>query len=526
MSSAVQQIKDRLGIVEVVSSYLKLDKAGINYKARCPFHQEKTASFFVSPARGSFYCFGCNKGGDIVSFVEEIEGLDFMGALKVLAERAGVTLERLPSSADPEREQVLAALEAARQFYCGRLTVAPAVGEYLRHRGLNDETIAAWGLGFAPAEWQGVLLSLRQAGFSDEVIGKAGLALQSQTAAAAGRWYDRFRSRIMFPLFDSSGRVIGFSGRVFPPEASAEAGGKYINSPQTAVYDKGRFLYGLDRAKVAIRRADQVVLVEGQFDLLLSHQAGVTNAVAVSGTALTEHHLATLGRLAKNVVMAFDGDKAGIAAASRGVGLALAAGLEVKIARLPLGVDPADLIRAEPGEWPRRVAGALNVIDFLLAVIGERGLDDRGLAHAIKAEVYPYVSQLRERIDQAHFISRIAELTGLDESVIRADIADLLNRPALGPAPAKPLSLPAKSRRGLIEERLAGLEALAAAGTDESGEMAELRHERERELWREERAELMRELARVQRSGDEPAIRSCLERIQAISQKINNRANN
>jgi DNA primase len=330
----------------------------------------------------------------------------------------------------------------------------------------------------------------------------------------------------MFPLTDSSGRVVGFSGRVFPPDAPPEAGGKYVNSPQTALYDKSRLLYGFDRAKVAIRREDRAVLVEGQLDLLLSHQAGVTNAVAVSGTALTTHHLEALGRLTRNVVMAFDGDTAGIAATAQKIGLALKTKLEVRIARLPAGQDPADLIVADPTEWPRRVAGALHVIDFLLEAVAARVSGERELAHALKREVYPYVARLRERIDQAHFIGKIAALTHLSEEVIRADIAELSARaPQLAPVAPVVEKVLAKSRLALIEERLAGLELLAEDAAHDA-EIAELKRERELEQVREERVQLMRELAQAQKSGDEAGLRGLLERIQAISQKINTIKNN
>ena len=372
MSNTVQQIKDRLGIVEVVQTYLKLEKAGINYKARCPFHQEKTPSFFVSPARGSFYCFGCQRGGDILTFVQDIEGLDFMGALKLLAERAGVALEPVAGrefGRDPERESILAALERAQQFYAAALEPATAPRAYLAERGLTAEIIKQFGLGWAPAPaaggWRALVDALRSAGVTEAVMEKAGLVIASRQPGSLGRYYDRFRSRLMFPLRDSSGRVVGFSGRIYPPD-QADQGGKYINSPETAVYQKSRVLYGFDRAKLAIRQADQAILVEGQFDLLLSHQAGLPNTVAVSGTALTEKHLEQIARLTKKVVMAFDGDRAGLAAADRAVRLALDLGLEVLAARLPGGQDPADLIRAAPADWRERVARAPPALYFFL----------------------------------------------------------------------------------------------------------------------------------------------------------------
>lgn len=484
MSQAVEQIKDRLGIVEVISSYLRLEKAGANYKARCPFHQEKSASFFVSPARGSYHCFGCHQGGDIFSFVEAIEGLDFTGALKVLADRAGVSLDQASLKRDPEKQSLYDVLELAKRYYREVLKRHPAAQEYLAQRGVKPETVEAFSLGLAPEAWQNLYTFLQQKGFGDEAMERAGLILKSNKPGSVGRAYDRFRGRLMFPLADSSGRVVGFSGRVFGTDDPA----KYINSPQTALYDKGRMLYGLDKAKVEIRRADAVVLVEGQFDLILSHQAGVANAVAVSGTALTREHLELLGRLTHNLVMAFDGDSAGIAAASRAIGLALDLGLEVKVAELPTGVDPADLILADPAEWRQKVAEAKHVIEFLLGVLAKKITERRELAHAIKKEVYGYVSRLRERIDRAHFISRIADLTGLNETVIQTEIDEMMAA-AKSSSPPPPLSRPAaRSRLELIEERLAKSEFLDTA------EIASLQREKEIEVLSQERFRIMKEL--------------------------------
>lgn len=559
-SATVQQIKDRLGIVEIVSTYLKLEKAGANWKAPCPFHQEKTPSFFVSPARGTYHCFGCNRGGDIVSFVQEIEGLDFLGALKVLAERAGVTLDRQPTKVDPEREALLAACAAADRFYRERLAAAPAARDYLRERGLSEETAGAWGLGFAPDGWRNLAEELGRQGYSEATLEKAGLVVRSTKPGASGRCYDRFRSRIMFPLFDSSGRVVGFSGRAFPVSGQPEGVGatppaKYLNSPQTPIYDKSRLLYGLDRAKPAIRRDERAILVEGQFDLLLAHQAGWTNAVAVSGTALTVQHLELLQRFTSRITMAFDGDQAGLAAASRAISLGLSLGLEIKIVRLPAGRDPAELILKEPATWERCLGEATHVIDFLLGLAREKFSDRRELAHEIQATVYPYVAKLAERIDQAHFINRIAELTDLAETVIRAGVAEAAAGSATAPRATAAASVrpPLASRRERIEEKIFGLarfgggevapaltERLAHlapreeelmleaeilyAGRSPAEREAELRQlmiELESELLREERNRILEGLGQAERAGDEAKAKEYLNGFQELSRKIN-----
>lgn len=525
MSQAVQQIKDRLGIVEVVSSYLKLEKAGVNLKARCPFHQEKTPSFFVSPARGSYHCFGCHKGGDIFSFVEEIEGLDFMGALKVLADRAGVTLEREVFQADPEKQSLYDVLELAKRYYAEVLRRQPAALQYLAKRGLRPETVEKFGIGLAPSTaggWQNLYNFLKQKGFAEGVMERAGLVLRSTKSGTVGRYFDRFRGRLMFPLHDSSGRVVGFSGRIWPPEAEKDpnAGGKYVNSPQTTLYDKGRLLYGLDQAKVEIRREDAVVLVEGQFDLIMSHQAGVANAVAVSGTALTTEHLNLLGRLTRNLIMAFDSDAAGVTAASRAIGLALDLSLEVKVAELPQGKDPAELILISPEKWRESVTGAKHIIDFLIGALEKKFSDRRELAHAIKKGVYGYVARLRERIDRAHFITKIAEATGLNETVIQTEIDEMMSALKQTSPPVPAPKVAARSRLELIEERLAKPEFLAA------GEEAELKREKEIELLLKQRAEVTRELSQAEQNKNEEARQTSLRTILDISQKINNLKNN
>ncbi len=555
MSTAVQQIKDRLGIAEVVGLYLKLEPAGANFRARCPFHQEKTPSFYVSPARGSYHCFGCNRGGDLISFVEEIEGVDFMGALKILAERAGIQLETKNLKYDPERENIFAALEAATRFYRANLAPDSPAQSYLLERGLTAETIEAFRLGLALPEWQSLQSHLTKAGFTEATLEAAGLVIKSNKPGVRSRYYDRFRGRIMFPLTDSSGRVVGFSGRVFgeaPPEA-----GKYINSPQTSVYDKSRVLYGFDRAKVTMRSKDAAVLVEGQIDLVLSHQAGVTNAVAVSGTALTREHLTAIGRLTKNLIMAFDGDQAGFGASARGILMALEAGLEVKAVRLPAGQDPADLIRQDPSAWPALLAQAEHVIDFLLGGVMARNLPARERAHAIKNEVYSFIAGLRQRIDQAHFIGKVAELTGLPDNVIRDEVAALGFAAAAGvpkPRPAEPAIV---SRQELIEEKLVAIESwragavksellpLAAARErlaprvealglqaeilyghlsppELAEEVARLERDLELEFLKQELQRVTRHLAEAERKHESEKATEYLAECQALSRKINN----
>lgn len=416
MSSPVEKIKDRLDVVDVVSSYIKLEKAGANYKARCPFHSEKSASFFVSPTRQSYHCFGCNKGGDLISFVQEIEGLDFVGALKVLADRAGIELGEFDAKIKKEDDGLYAVMTEATDFFASNLSSNEQAKKYLLDRGLSANSIKNFRIGWAENDWQSLSKHLIGKGFKSDDIIKAGLALPSRNKGAVGvQFYDRFRSRIMFPIFDSAGRTVAFSGRLFGLESNE---GKYVNSPQTPLYDKSKILYGFDRAKVAIRREGFVVLVEGQMDLVMSHQAGIENAVAVSGTALTEYHLNIIKRLAPEIVMAFDRDMAGLSASKRAIDMALSMGFEVKAALLPKDMDPADLIKDDPESWRKAVKSSTNIIDFHLSVLGEMNYDSRALKLAVSKEVLPYVARLSNALDKAHFVSRVANFLSVTEDPI------------------------------------------------------------------------------------------------------------
>ena len=292
MASSVEQIKERLKIEDVVGSYIKVEKAGNNLKARCPFHNEKTPSFFISPDRGSYYCFGCGAKGDIFTFVQEFEGIDFLGSLKILADRAGVTLEKFTNKTTDKKERLYQLLEVTAKFLAENLKSEEIPLSYLKKRGLNDETIKNWKVGYVRDEWRSISDYLKSKGFLDDEIERAGI---SKTEGK--NTYDRFRGRIMFPIFDSAGRVIAFSGRILHDDGQSA---KYLNSPQTELFDKSKVLYGYDRAKQSIRKFDFSILVEGQMDLLMAHQAGFTNAVASSGTALTSEHLALLKRISNN----------------------------------------------------------------------------------------------------------------------------------------------------------------------------------------------------------------------------------
>lgn len=415
MSSAVEQIKARLSIVDVVGSYIKLDKAGANYKAKCPFHNEKTPSFYVSPGRESYHCFGCDKGGDILSFVEELEGLDFIGALKMLAEKAGVKLENEDKYEKSEKGRTTALLTSAIDFYRRELVKNTNALNYLKNRGLKGETVTKFKVGYAPDDWRATDNHLKKLGFTEDEIEKAGLSIKSPSGS-----YDRFRSRIMFPVYNISGSPIGFSGRIF--EAKITGGkqepAKYINTPQTVVYDKSRALFGIDRAKVEMRKKNECILVEGQFDLIMAHQAGTENTVAVSGTALTEEHLTMINRLSEKLVMAFDGDSAGLKASARAIGLALSLGMEVRLVSIPGAKDPADLIKDRPEDWLKAVSGSKHIVDFFLDSLSGQKLPKDVFSKETEKQVLPYVASIKSKIEQAKFVNKIAELLKISEDAV------------------------------------------------------------------------------------------------------------
>ena len=552
----MEKIKDRLGIAEVVSSYIKLEKAGKNLRARCPFHNEKTPSFFVSPDRGSFYCFGCAAKGDIFSFVEQMEGLDFKGALKLLADRAGVKLEYRHVGERDSREKLFQILEETTRYFETNLKLNDEAKNYLKKRGLNDKTITAFRLGFAPDEWRALLTHLKSKKFAESDLEKAGLIKKGE---AGGNYYDRFRGRIIFPIADSAGRIVGFSGRILKGKSDDA---KYLNSPETELFAKSRILYGLDKAKTAIRQRDFAVLVEGQVDLLMSHQTGVANTVASSGTALTDEHLNLLKRFSNRLLLVFDPDEAGFKAALRGAGLALARGLEVKVAALPEGLDPADLVLKNPLSWKEALKNAVFLIDFLLARILNKGYDKRQLAKAVEKDILPYIASLKSRIEQSHYISEIADKANIKAEALWEELRKI--KPVIGVAENKILKPEAKeklTKRELLERRLFGVlfaekdqkleselqnifgaaefkmalefwrpfreeivfEAEANLGGEISEkEIAELLANLKNEKLREKFLQKTKELAEAEKAGETAQARKLMEECQKLSKEISN----
>ncbi|OJI09238.1 MAG: DNA primase [Candidatus Vogelbacteria bacterium CG10_big_fil_rev_8_21_14_0_10_49_38] len=484
MTSSVEQIKSKLSIVDVVGAYLKLEKAGANYRACCPFHNEKTPSFFVSPARGTYHCFGCHRGGDIFSFVQEIEGADFLDALKTLAERAGVELAPSGRVAAPNK-RLYSLLDEATNFYFKQLTQNPPALAYLSERGLTKETIKTWRLGFAPETWRALAEYLAGRGYSEAELLRAGLAVRpaGDTHRHQVGVYDRFRSRLMFPLFDPAGRPVGFSGRIFG--ADSASGAKYINTPQTEVYDKSALLYGYDRAKQSMRGQDRCVFVEGQLDLLLSHQVGVTNAVAVSGTALSVSHLRLVKRLTERVILAYDYDLAGLSASRRAIDLLRAEGFEVKIAKLPSGQDPAEVIKADPDVWRQALAEAKHYIDFIIDALLEEGKSGLELNLAVNTRVLPYLKALTQKMEQAHFVAKLSQLLRIAETAVWSDLAALPVGATETPAAVTETPAAIGGRSRVVEERLFGLFFFLAGRGQEPAARAALNQVLEEAVWTE-----------------------------------------
>ncbi len=420
----VQKIKDRLNIVDVVSPYVELHKAGKNYKGKSPFTNEKTPSFYVSPDRGMYYCFSSSQGGDAFTFVQIMEGVDFKGALKILAEKAGVELVPEDPQKRTQRDQQYNVLEEATKFFEKKLLEKVDAQEYLRKRGVVGETRAKWRIGYAPGPpehgWRELKSYLEEKKFTKDELIRAGLIKGQDTGKEP---YDVFRDRIMFPIFDASGRVVAYSGRILSPDSDAP---KYVNSPETDLFVKSDILYGYDKAKDGIRKLNFSLIVEGQFDVVLAHQAGYANTVAVSGTALTPHHVELLQRLSNRVVLALDDDRAGVGAVKRAADLMLARGMDVKVAKLKEGQDPADMIRDDVDSFREAVKKAEPVIVFLLKVIKKDGQDTRAFKLLVREEVLPYVAKIPNAIDREHFAGLIAEHIDTTKEAIQTEIQKLL----------------------------------------------------------------------------------------------------
>lgn len=430
--SDTQLIKDKIDIVDFIGQYVSLKPAGINHKACCPFHQEKTPSFMVSRDRQRWHCFGCNKGGDVFSFLQEMEGMDFLEALNHLAQKAGVTLTR--QAADPgvssQKNRMKEVQVAAARFFYHFLKDMPAAESarvYLKQRGLSLDTIDAWQIGFIPDQWDLLTQYLLKKGYAIDDLVVSGLTIKRDGSAdmahARSGFYDRFRGRIMFPIWDHHGAAVGFTGRVLVE--TEKSGGKYVNTPQTPLFDKSRLVFGLDKAKQSIRESGTIVLVEGQMDVITAHQAGCTNVVASSGTALTEHQVALLKRYAETIAIAFDADAAGMKAAKRGIDIALGEGMRVRVIRIPEGAgkDPDECIQKNPAVWKQAVEQAQEVMRWYLdKAFLNRDTNDPREKQQIANEVLEEIVRMPYAVERDHWLHELSRRIGVDAAVLRDDL--------------------------------------------------------------------------------------------------------
>jgi len=420
----LEQIKERIDIVELIQGYLRLQKAGMNFKGLCPFHNEKTPSFMVSPDRQIWHCFGCGKGSDIFGFIKEIEGIEFPEALQILAKRAGVELKSFNKEKTSEKNKLYEISELASKFFekqLGESDNGKKAAAYLKSRGLKQETISQWRLGYAPNTWNSLKAFLKNAGYSEKEIFASGLTVKKEE----GNFYDRFRGRVMFPITDINSQITGFTGRIFEEVTGEVEAGKYVNTPQTLIYDKSRILYGLDKAKIDTRKKDKAVIVEGNMDVIMSHQAGVKNVVASSGTALTNQHLKVLRRYTQNLDLCFDQDLAGETAAKRGIDLAITLGFNVGVLNLS-AKDPADLVKENPVRWVEVSQKSQPIVKFYI----EKALKKHDAATAlgkknIAQEVLPVVKLIDNKVEQAHWLDDLSSKLKIDQKILIQAMAEM-----------------------------------------------------------------------------------------------------
>ncbi len=486
MSDTVHQIKEKLNIIDVVQPYVKLLRAGKHWKGLSPFNKEKTPSFLVSPERGTYYCFSSGQGGDMFTFIEKMEGVDFKGALKILAEKAGVEVRyERDSTFRSHTDRLREALARAEQFFVNELVPEGRAYVYAKKRGLSDETIRAWRLGYAPEGWRALLETFTankakennsQAGgsqnnsshtaqvFTLKELSDAGLIKEAD--GKPGTWYDRFRNRLLFPIRDAAGRTVAFTGRTL----SADEQAKYLNSPETELFRKSEIIFGMDRAKDAIRTRGFALLVEGQMDVLHCHQAGFTNAIALSGTALSEKHLSLIKRYADNLMLVLDSDRAGLAATARSAVLALTAGMRVKAVRLPEGQDPADLLLKDANDFAERVSEAKSVIEFFLTTLAAGEKDSHRLVLAVEKTVLPLVASVRSPLEREHFIGVVARALATSPEAVRETLSKYKTNSARAVQDAG-VHKPTKQMRPVVEIRAEALAAMVASYP--SSELAE-----------------------------------------------------
>lgn len=427
--NTIEEIKDKLDIAEVIGRYVHLKKSGSNLKGLCPFHHEKTSSFMVSPQKQIWHCFGCGEGGDVIGFIKRYENVEFREALEMAAELAGIELPsyRPSGPAKSEVEELIRINEFTASYFQKALESSLAAQKYLADRELSPQTLERWRVGFAPDSFEGLVSALRSKGVDLELALRAGVLAKSDN----GKIFDRFRGRITFPIFDARGQVVAFTARVLPNAPEDQA--KYINSPETVIYNKSKIIFGLNFAKDAFRELGQAVIVEGQMDVISVHQSGFKNTVATSGTALTEEQLKILKRFVNKIIFAFDNDEAGQKALWRAAQTALGLDLEARVVNLQTAKDPDELIRKSPSTWEKLLSGSFRILDYYLEHARTNflfgSLDQK---QYVTDTILPLLNRLTNPVEVDHYFQKISTDFVISEQALRQTAPT----PSPNPAPS------------------------------------------------------------------------------------------
>jgi len=459
MPNPSDEIKSKLDIVDVIREYIQLKAAGLNFRANCPFHREKTPSFMVSPEKQIWHCFGCGKGGDVFSFVMEIESLSFVEALRLLAKKAGVTLKKADPALTSKRNALLDILELSAKYYHKVLTSSQAAEKarkYLRERALTEETIDKWQIGYSPDAWDSLTNFLKSRGFAENEIFLAGLSVKKDPSTGSPRagFYDRFRGRIMFPIHDINGNVAGFTARVRPEKEAEEKMGKYINTPATMIYDKSKILFGLDKAKMAIKAEDAAVLVEGQMDAITAEQNGFKNVIATSGTALTAEQVNLIKRYSNNLFLSFDMDTAGDLAAERGIAAAMQAEMNIKVIEIAGVKDPDECIKNNPEAWRQAVQNAKPMMQYYFdKTFSKLNLKDYQGQNQAEKILLPVISKFGSKTEQDFWLKKLSQELDANENSLREKLGEIIKKQGQANLQAKPVPEPAKELNQLKPSR-------------------------------------------------------------------------
>ncbi len=434
----LDEIRAKINIEDIVGGFVQLKKAGRNLKGLCPFHNDSRPSFMVSPEKGIAYCFSCNTGGDIFKFIQLIEKVDFPGAVSILAEKAGVRLPEFKPEAHNEKLRILKANDVATNFFANQLKESKKGMEYFIGRGLSEATIKEFQLGLAPDSYTALRDHMKSADFDEKLLLDAGLI--SQRSIADKSTYGRFRNRYMFPIHDQQGNAVGFGGRII-----GDGEPKYLNSPDTPVYNKSFVLYGLTMAKNAIKKEDLAIFVEGYMDVIAAHQAGTKNVIATSGTALTAPQLKLIKRYTNNIAFAFDADSAGMEATKRAIELAQEAKLNIRIIQIPDGKDPDECIQKSPEAWKEAIKNSVKAMDFYFAhafsIYDQNDLDGK---KAILNLLLPLIKQASTNMEQNEHLQRLAYELKTDAQYLWQDMKNLAQKKVYRPASKTEVSAPQK----------------------------------------------------------------------------------